>query len=184
MYQINSSAVIKGYITNLGRYNEGILSGRWISFPISEDELNAVLGEIGCYYINDDGEPENEDYEEFFFSEWESELETGLGEYVNIDDVNDIAESIEALDDYDRAVFEAYIEATGESLTDALDCYDDCVFFNGMTMLDVAYEIADEYLSNKSIPDFVRNYFDYDAFARDLSFDGYYETSGGVICIC
>ena len=30
---------IKGFITNLGKYNEGELIGEWIDFPIDEDAL-------------------------------------------------------------------------------------------------------------------------------------------------
>ena len=51
-----------------------------------------------------------------------------------------------------------------------------------MDLDDVAAELADEWLNSKDIPSFISNYFDYAAFARDLSFDGYNETSHGVIC--
>lgn len=32
-------AKIEGFITNLGKYNEGELVGGWIEFPIDNDEL-------------------------------------------------------------------------------------------------------------------------------------------------
>ena len=55
------------------------------------------------------------------------------------------------------------------------------VFYAGRDLQEVAEEIADEcYLYNA--PDFLARYFDYEAFARDLSFDGYTETKYGVIC--
>ena len=34
--------MLKGYIANLGKYNEGFLIGEWVEFPISEEELEAV----------------------------------------------------------------------------------------------------------------------------------------------
>ena len=34
---------MRGFITNLGKYNEGYLIGKWIDFPISEEELKEVL---------------------------------------------------------------------------------------------------------------------------------------------
>ena len=37
---MNKDAIIKGYITNLGKYNEGDLAYKLISFPISDEELN------------------------------------------------------------------------------------------------------------------------------------------------
>ena len=55
--------MLNGYITNLGKYNEGELVGKWIEFPITEEELDEVFEEIGI----------NEEYEEFFFTDWELE---------------------------------------------------------------------------------------------------------------
>ena len=42
---------MEAYITNLGKYNEGELVGKWISLPISEEELEQVLQEIGINTI-------------------------------------------------------------------------------------------------------------------------------------
>ena len=42
---MNENAIIKGYITNLGKYNEGIQSYKLISFPIDDDELNEAIKE-------------------------------------------------------------------------------------------------------------------------------------------
>ena len=38
---------IKGFIANLEKHLEGELIGEWITFPISEEELNKVLKRIG-----------------------------------------------------------------------------------------------------------------------------------------
>lgn len=38
---------IKGFIANLEKHLEGELIGEWITFPISEEELNEVLKRIG-----------------------------------------------------------------------------------------------------------------------------------------
>ena len=57
----------------------------------------------------------------------------------------------------------------------------DIVFYKNKTMLDVAYEIIDECYNLEKMLGNLANYFDYNAFARDLSYDGYTETSNGVI---
>jgi len=44
------------YLTNLGRYNEGVLQGKWLKLPASKEALEKVLDEIGI----------NEMYEEYF----------------------------------------------------------------------------------------------------------------------
>jgi antirestriction protein len=159
--------MLRGYITNLGKYNEGHLIGEWIEFPISEEELEAVYERIGI----------NEEYEEIFFTDWECDFDTGLGEYENIDDINELAEALEAADE---DLIEAYIEATGDSLREALDHAEEAIFYPGYTLEEVAEEIVTDCYN---LPEFALRYFDYEAFARDLSFDGYYETYNGVICI-
>ena len=57
----------------------------------------------------------------------------------------------------------------------------DIVFHHNMTLLDVAYEIANECYDLDNILGHLTCYFDYNAFARDLSYDGYTETEHGVI---
>jgi antirestriction protein len=43
-------------------------------------------------------------------------------------------------------------------------------------------EVAEELINEcYDLPEFALRYFDYEAFARDLSFDGYTETKYGVI---
>lgn len=162
--------MIKGYITNLGKYNEGYLIGKWISFPIDEDELEKVYEEIGI----------NEEYEEIFFTDWECEIDCNFGEYESIEHVNEIAEELEKLDTYDIEKLEAIMEANGDSVTEAIRYIDDCVYYPGYDMVDVAQELVDELYD---LPEIALRYFDYEAFARDLRFDGYTETDNGVIFI-
>lgn len=35
------------YITNLGKYNEGMLIGEWVKLPVDQNELQNVLNRIG-----------------------------------------------------------------------------------------------------------------------------------------
>ena len=159
--------MIKGFITNLGKYNEGILMGEWITFPIDDEELEKVLKRIGI----------NEEYEEVFFTDWESDIDINAGEYEDIETMNELAERLESAD---GEKIEAIMEATGYCLSEALDCEEDAVWYPGMTLEEVAEEIVNDCYN---LPDFALRYFDYEAFARDLSFDGYTETYNGVIYI-
>lgn len=159
--------MLKGFITNLGKYNEGELVGEWIEFPIDDDELEEVFDRIGI----------NEQYEEFFFADWDCDFDTGLGEYVSIEEVNELAEQLEKVD---GEVLKAIVEATGYEIGQALDCVENATFYSGMSLEDVAYDLVKECYD---LPEFALRYFDYKAFARDLGFDGYYEVSNGVIVI-
>ena len=40
--------MLKGFITNLGKYNEGELVGEWVTFPIDEDELDVGSSHPGA----------------------------------------------------------------------------------------------------------------------------------------
>jgi antirestriction protein len=156
------------FITNLGKYNEGELVGEWVELPASEEKLDAVYERIGI----------NEEYEEMFITDFESDIDgVTVDEYANIDELNELAEELETVD---AEIVGAIIEATGYDIRTAIDMSDDVVYYGNMTMLDVAYEVVAECYE---LPEIAERYFDYEAFARDLSFDGYTETSNGVIAI-
>lgn len=157
--------MLKIFLTNLGKYNEGTLLGEWISLPISEEELEAVKERIGI----------NEQYEEWFITDYETDI-TGVqvGEYDNLEELNELAETLEELDDSDKLAVQAMLldgykfnEAVEKASNGDYRIYNDCD-----SMTDVAYEVVEEcgYLSN--VPDNVARYFDYEAFGRDLDIEG------------
>lgn len=151
---------ITGFVTNLDAYNMGNLIGEWVEFPITAEEETELLERIG-------------NPEEVFFTGWDGE---NFGEFISIDEVNELAEDLEAVD---ADIVAAIMEVDGSGLREAIDRVDAVTFYEGMTLEDVAYEMVDE----MNLPEFVRTYFDYEAFARDLGIDGYYEVSNGVVVL-
>lgn len=168
-------AEIKGFITNLGKYNEGDLIGKWITFPIDEDELNEVLKEIGCTYYNEHGERLNPFYEEFFFTDWECGFDCGFGEFESIERINEIAEQLECWED-DETLFNAAVEIWGlnyviETSPDEYNLYTDIT-----TDYDLGYYWAVESgCYNLDNMGHLVNYINYESFGRDIRFD----TNGG-----
>ena len=55
--------LISAYVTNLGKYTEGELVGKWLDFPTTQTKINTVLKEIGI-----DGTR----YEEIFITDYEA----------------------------------------------------------------------------------------------------------------
>lgn len=169
---------MKIYLTNLGKYNEGELVGEWVELPVSQGELQEVFERIGI----------NEEYEEYFITDYECDLYE-VGEYENIDKLNDIAERIKELDEEKSKVVKALIQKLDYTLYEAIDkvnsgdymIYNDCE-----NMTDVAYQVVEEcgYLEN--VPDNVACYFDYESFGRELEIEGNYIFLDGseVIEIC
>lgn len=179
------------YIANLGKYNEGELVGEWVNLPIEEEELEEVYIRIKVAHRDEDGEfipyyMENGIiYEETAIHDWESEFdELHIGEWDNVLKLSEKVEELEALDPWEINATYSLMEAYGYSLEEALGRLDSCTFWNDYTMEDLAYELVEECYFDKNTPDFIRNYFDYAAFAHDLEFDGYTETKYGVILDC
>lgn len=89
------------------------------------------------------------------------------------------------LDDDDLyELFEAYVEIDGyDAWVNRVSSRDwrwsdDITLYRNQDMDDVAYDLMHEIYE---IPDCLDSYIDYSRFARDLSYDGFHETSKGVI---
>ena len=166
------------FVNTWGNYNEnGADGGQWITLPMEEDELEEVLENIAAYMKDEDPEWFINDYE------WTIDMELGdVHEMDSITEWNERCQEADSLEEYEAEEIAAAIEAYGYTFAEAYErqqrgCF---VFYSGQSMQEVAESIADEcYLYNA--PEFLARYFDYEAFARDLTFDGYTETTYGVI---
>lgn len=170
---MNTVNELKGFITNLGKYNEGQLVGEWITFPISEDELEKVLEHIGI----------NDQYEEYFFTDYDNyyDIQFEFGEYTSIDTINETIEAIDNLQVYDLMKLKAILEVESIGVLEAIENLDDYIFYQDMTLKDVAEEIIESYLYSNEIPEFFIRYFDYEKYIKD-NMNDYEETEYGVIC--
>ena len=163
------NALINLYIANLAAYNAGYLVGEWLSLPASDETLNELFKAIK--FENEDTEYAIHDYECFVSG-------ISIDEYASIKKLNEVAEELEGLDDYDLKKIEAYIEAYGGNFAEALEEINNYTFIEGVTLEEYAEELVDECYN---LDEFAKRYFDYAAFARDLNFEGYTETENGVI---
>lgn len=173
-----SEAVLSVFVTNLGKYNEGILAGEWLKLPTDTETVQALFSRIGIDGVR---------YEEFFITDYESTmpgLHRYLGEYESLDELNYLAALVEELDDPSK--FEAALEYGEHSgsvqeminLTQNLDCYE---LYAGVDSEEaLGYYFADE-LNAIDIPDHIQQYFDYEAYGRDLAIEGGEFVSGGYI---
>jgi len=165
------------FVNTWGNYNEnGADGGQWISLPMEEETLKEKLARIAEEMGDIDPEWTIHDYE------WTTEIELDeVSEYDNIFDLNEKCNDLDSLEEWEAEEIAAAVEAYGYTFAEAYErqqrgCF---IFYQGMDMEEVAEDIVDECYD---IPEFALRYFDYEAFARDLSFDGYTETKYGVIC--
>lgn len=157
--------MLKIYLTNLGKYNEGELIGEWVKLPISNEELEKVFERIGI----------NEEYEEYFITDFESDFGYHVGEYDNLDELNEVAEKIEDLDEDQSEIVKALMHDLSYTVDEAIDKVTDgdyIIWSNCDDMTDVAYQMVEEYGYLNNIPENVARYFDYESYGRDLGFEG------------
>lgn len=170
--------MLRIYLNTWGNYNEhGADGGEWIELPMSEEELEATKDRIAEAMGDDDPEWFINDFE------WTDIYFERINEYDNIDDLNELVERLDDLDEWEQKEVAAAIEAFSYDLEDAMDRQriGHFIFYAGMDIQEVAEQLVDDLFANYDVPEVFERYFDYEAFARDLEFDGYTETEWGVI---
>ena len=164
------------FVNTWGNYNEnGADGGQWITLPMDSDELEEVLENIAALMKDEDPEWFINDYE------WTIDMELGdVHEMDSITEWNERCQEADNLEEWEAEEIAAAIEAYGYTFAEAYErqqrgCF---IFYPGQDLEEVAEELINECYD---LPEFALRYFDYEAFARDLSFDGYTETKYGVI---
>lgn len=170
--------MLKIYITDLAAYNEGFLSGEWVSLPMGEDELNEKIKEVlsvGSALC------ENEEHEEFFITDYEFETEFSfaeVGEYSNPFTLNETAESLSDLVEGDMKRVSYLIDNCGYDLAAALEKYEDVIIYEDMRLIDVVEEYVNETVDFTNIPSLIANNIDYESIKVDFEISGEYEEIG------
>ena len=173
------ASLFEAYITNLGKYNEGELVGETLKFPTTTEEVQGLLKRIGVDGVR---------YEEFFITSFDGDvlwLYDYLSEYENLDELNHLACLLSELDQGDLEKFEAVIDS-GEhtssvadliNLAQNLDCY---TFFPD---IESDEDLGRYCMEDVDIPDALRDYFDYEAYGRDIRIeaDGHFAPGGYVL---
>lgn len=158
------------YLTNLGKYNEGILRAKWVDLPCCNAELLNHLTDIGI----------NEDYEEYFITDYECELEhIKIGEYESLSKLNNLAIEIEEAKDDNKNNIELFNAYTELNLVTVDDVIKDGIVnvLENTTILEAKddEELGTNYITElggiEALPrETLEMYFNYEAYGRDLSF--------------
>jgi antirestriction protein len=182
---ITTNTEFRVYVACLSSYNNGILHGAWCD-AVDADSLNENIQAIlKASPMHDAEEWAIHDYEGF------GSLYTKLGENPKIETLCKLGEALQGLSNkHDLAydyTYELGADVLAEFISDfGLDIEDmDDVMqefenrFQGVhdTFEEFAENLFDE-LYLHTVPDDVKNYIDYEKFARDLSYD-YTEISTG-----
>lgn len=178
--------MIKIYIANLGKYNEGELVGEWVTLPVTEKELQDVFCRIklgfrdseGDYhhgYIEKDENGCEYVYEEYAIHDYEAPFE--INEYVNIYKLNELAQQLEELEDYQKKEVELLLATNEVTFEESLDAVQGQgieykIYYNCTSMADVAYNIYEETGMINNIPEELQHYIDWDRLGKDMEIEG------------
>ena len=166
--------MIKLYIANLGKYNEGELVGKWITLPMDiEDFTENFLPSIQI---------DNIQYEEYAIHDYETDIEgLKINEYDNIEDLNDMAEAYDNLTEYEQKTVEAIIEWGYYSST--IEAIENVDSFRLNEDITNDKEFGDYIIENGLMGDIPENlifYIDEELVGRDWMMNGdcYYSSNG------
>ena len=194
--------MIKLYLANLGKYNEGILKGEWVELPLSETELEEVMVNIGVahydkegnfvpYVIETDEKGYEYVYEEYAIHDYETDLNISISEYSSLDNLNAIAENVEKYElDYVNVLLDDGAIGMKDLIEgDLEEIMQNHTFIelepNMNEEQEVGYACVDEiyggpeYLSKEIL----ERYFDYEAFGRDILLGGEGFVSGNILVL-
>lgn len=159
---------IQVYVGTYAKYNNGSIQGKWLDLSAYNDETEFL--EACAALHSDESDPEFmfQDYEGFpseFYSE--SGLSADLWDWL-------------ALSDDDREVLTAFIECVGSHYGATLEMAQEAYRGEYASEIDFAYDFVEDCGFLKECPTELRDYFDYEAYARDLFLNGYSLIDGKV----
>ena len=172
--------MIRIYLTNLGKYNEGFLIGEWLELPATEKEIADVLERIG---ISEEPDENGNYYEEWFITDYETDVDgLKIGEYDNLDDLNDLAEVLDGNEEAAAALILYGYEAAEEIRDNLCDViYITTTQGSESEEYAVGYAFAIE-IGCLNIPKDIIDYFDFERYGRDIILNGrfYFSESGNI----
>lgn len=166
------------FLTNLHKYNSGILCGEWLKLPIPQEELDAVLSRIGS------------EGDEFFITDYEVLFgNLHISEYASIQELNELAERLEDLADHEYEKLAAVLECESSmSIAEVLEIIDELDNFDLLEDVDDDEALAAYYIDNGyifcDVPDNIKTYLDLDRLGRDIRLESTnicYTSYGAVI---
>jgi len=149
------------YIACLAAYNSGYLHGSWVDLDGSED-LNERLDEI----LNSSPMPDAEEW-----AVHDHEYCGRLSEYPELISLHDIIEAYQKCEAHhiDWEAFVAFCEYQGEDLnTEQIEAFENAYAGCDNSLEDWCTNLLEETGQLKSIPENLRFYFNYRAFADDM----------------
>lgn len=155
------------YVGTFGKYSAGSLAGAWLNIADYESEEDFYTA---CKALHkDEVEPE------FMFQDFDNVPEGLAGECYVSPDLFKMAVALADMDESEAEAYGIFCEYIGKSGDLSLDHFRECYYGEYDDKEDFAQQYAEDCGYLDQIPEKLRAYFDYSAFARDLFFDFYFD---------
>ena len=160
--------LFEAYVTNAGKYADyGVDAGEILKFPTTTEEVQSLLKRIGVDGVR---------YQEIFIVSFDGDvlgLYDYLNEYENLDELNHLAHLLSELDQGELETLEAVLNKGDHTssvadiinLVHNLDCYD---LHPGVSDDETLGRIYVEDMGLLEVPENLINYFDFEAYGRDM----------------
>lgn len=167
------------YVGTYYKYNCGSIAGKWLD--LTEYSSKAEFYEA-CKELHKD-----EEDAEFMFQDWEHIPDFLISECSLDDDAFEYFEAIADMDDDKIEALEIYrdniLGSSYEiSVSDLLQQFEDSYqgYYSGNAEVDFAYDWVEQIGFLDNCPKSIAQYFDYEAYARDLFSGSFVEHDGHV----
>ena len=165
--------MVRVFVNSWANYGiNGGDGGKWISLPMEPSVLVATLDRLAQKL----GEADPE----WFINDTDSR-DFNVHEYDDIFRINELLLLVQEMDSCEQNAVKAFCQFYDPAEAVRKVESGDYVFYSGETIEELADEIAKTRFEEDNVDTFYSNHFDYDALTRDLIFNGYRETTFGVI---
>ncbi|MCL1986749.1 MAG: antirestriction protein ArdA [Firmicutes bacterium] len=158
--------MIKIWLGNLGKYNEGELIGEWVELPCYDwDEVKQNIGI-------------NAEYEEYYIGDYEVDFLTlKISEYENLDKLDELAELLENLADDELNNLIEICKVENLNIDNLIETLENKLS-NWKVIQDIAdesdlgyYMVNDMELYDLESMGHLANYIDYEALGNDINLE-------------
>lgn len=162
------------YVGTYNKYNCGSIEGKWMNLSDYSDkeEFLEACGDLH----SDEEDPE------FMFQDWENIPEAFIGESWLSEKFFEVRDKMDEMDETKQEAFSAWLDyysfdIAKKDIDDLVRNFQDQYFGE----YDSEENFAEECVKTmEDLSDFAKQYFDYEAYARDLFMDGYDYVDGYV----
>lgn len=170
----DEDAVVSIWLASLEAYNDGYLVGRWISLPTDEDALQAAIDVVSSNGQHD-----------WAIHDFESSIKGfKVDEYQNVQDLNELAETLDDMSDEQQEAFMWLWQDCGYDMEGALEHYEEVTIFESWTWavadwIEMRFGDLPEQVRERFVP-----YLDEDYIKTEMEItETTHEASGGRVFI-